>query len=109
MGFEGMRYWFRLNRLQKEKHSIRSRYALLEQKAIREKDLAKLSDVSDKELRALVTVDEKIYRLQTEFFRDEAQRLGLIVPPFDTSESGLWEKAITAPTYHLTSEAIVPN
>jgi hypothetical protein len=107
MAFEGMRHWFRLNQLQREKRSIRFSFAVLERKAIEEKDVEKLNDITDKEIRALVTIDEKISRLQTEFLRDEAQRLELIVPQFDTSESGLWKQALTAPTYHLKHEAIV--
>lgn len=102
-----MRHWFRLSRLQKERRALRSSFAPRVQKAIEKKDAENLSSLTDDELCKVFTVDEQIARLQTEFLQDEAQRLGVIVPQFDSSESGLWREALTAPTYHLKNEAIV--
>jgi hypothetical protein len=65
MALETLRHWFQLRRLQREKHAIRSFFKSLEQKAIQGKNLKELEDVTDEELRQLVTVEEKIARLQT--------------------------------------------
>jgi hypothetical protein len=102
---DGVRHWWRLNQLQREKRAVRALLGPLVQKAIEEKNAQILSELTDKELHDIFAIDEKIAAFQTTFLTDEAQRLGLIVPSF--TDSGLWEKAVTAPTYHLKDEAIV--
>jgi hypothetical protein len=73
--FEGLRYEFALRQLQKEKRRTRAWYADADSKLLKEpKNLEELQNLTDVELHDMQVIRDKISRVQTTFWRDEAER-----------------------------------
>lgn len=105
--FEGLRYEFALRQLQKEKRRTRAWYADADSKLLKEpKNLEELQNLTDVELHDMQVIRDKISRVQTTFWRDEAERYLLPMPAFKTDSGDSWEQAATAIRYQLKPAAI---
>ena len=69
------------------------------------KNIEELENLTRAELRDIRIIEDKISRLQTTFWQDEAERYLLPMPTFNTVVGGAWEKA-TNGHYQLKPAAI---
>jgi hypothetical protein len=72
--------------------------------AVANKDIDEIERLDSEEMHETQSIEDKISRLQTSFLIEEAQRLLIPPPAFDTKEDGAWESAATARHYQLKRE-----
>ena len=101
-----LKYEWALRRLQREKVKTRTFFVEPNRAAVKSKDIAEIERLTTEEIHEMLSIEDKISRLQTTFLIDEAQRLLIPTPAFELNEDGAWEGATTAPHYQLKREQL---
>lgn len=103
-----LRYELALWRLQKEQRKLRHYFEKKNRELVANKASAiEMQRLSEEEMFEVGTIQDQIARLQTTFFREEANRYMIHVPPFDTeADNAAWEFSSTCAHYQLKREAL---
>ena len=101
-----LKYEWALRRLQREKARTRAFFVEPNRAAVESKDIAEIERITTEEIHEMLSIEDKISRLQTTFLIEEAQRLLIPTPAFELDKDGAWEGAATAPHYQLKREQL---
>jgi hypothetical protein len=101
-----LKYEWALQHLQREKEKTRAFYVEPHKAAVSNKDIDEIERLDSEEMHETQSIEDKISRLQTSFLIEEAQRLLIPTPAFDTKEDSPWERAVTASHYQLKREQL---
>jgi hypothetical protein len=87
-----LKYEWALRRLQQEKDKTRASYVEPYRAAVANKDVDEIERLDSEETHETQSIEDKIARLQTSFLIEEARRLLISTPAFDSKEDGAWEE-----------------
>ena len=103
---EGIQFWFRLKRLQKDKTRV---YALYEQRHEQYRqlnaDIEKIEQLNDEEAYELIVINEKIHQLYSQHIIARSEAYFLAIPEFQEKGSD-WEVARISRRWRLRREAL---